>query len=1746
MATSAGTLSVKVELDASDVPGDLTRAVNQAVRPALNKVESQVDQSARNIKKSVDGIGPALGGVGSSIGKSVRPALRDVERDVDRSMGTVRNSIAGVGGAFAGLAGKFGGPAAGIASAAGGVSSGLAGISTAGSAAATGLLAAGAAAAASIAAVAAIGAAAAVVGKQFYDLGSAADDLNDKLTIKTGGSVEEIEALRDSVQKLGTTSVPLDFGKIADVAVDVTRNLKLAGPALEEVSSRLANLGRLTGEAVNVKALGDAFKKFGVEGKDQVAFINELNALSQETGLSFNTLTQSLDSSAAALQNSGLSFSESIGLLGQLSNAGLDAQEVLPGITKLLREAPKLGLDGQTALQKTVEQIQALSEQGPGGLQKAKELADKLFGRSSLPLFEAIKRGQIDLNNLNFTGPVEDVNELSNRTADWSERWQTLKNTIAKALEPLGTAVFDKVNEQLGTLADWITANQDAIVLFFVNLGKAFIDIGSAALRGVSEATRALGYLIAPIGDVLGALATVDAAISDALGNEEDAAASRRKAESFFGWGESLTAVGEAGIEASKGADAAKAGLDRIGDSVRGATAETSLFGDQLSALPVDGVLVPVEVGGIPEADAALNELFGKYSTLSVGVNLGGAAGTGSLAGPGMGGSLPGFAGAGRTGSNQGLTPNSVQAKSAVEAAFPDISTIGGWRPPDGFNEHFNGQALDIMIPNWASPSGKSYGDSVAKYLLNNSAALGVDYVLWQGKQWNADGTSSSMGDRGSPRENHMDHVHAHTVNTPNLPGASGVKPPTGSTGSLGLGTATSTPNVPSAASGTTAGVPGVPSVPGGAVTPGMPPVVDPGAAPVPPAPPITVAPVEVSIIPQFTAPTDDPVLNELQAQADARKNEARQAAANKAATAAAQTVADADAKVKAAQAERDTVFSNELLYNPENRAKADEELLKSTKALTDAQTAQAELLSGQQTDTLNDQIEARKQANAASKTKAEPFDYSSLPLGDPMRIASGAFLGAGGTMEEFAALVGGKPDAAAASATASVLQGAAQPFGAVAGDAIAAAVAPSLIPTGTPTAPDTDTTTLLAERNPAVLGALAGYDVPDYTRQGGDPGEVTRSGGVTASGAITSDIGALIDRTMTNMEAANKARQDQLLAILAQIKQQVATEVLSPIVEAAVAAAMTGIAADMGTAMGETAGPIIGADTAAAVAAANSESSSSGTGAIPGMAGGGGIYGGTPGKDSVPAMLMPGEFVLTAADVARMGGFAGVQRLIGGLQANGRIQYFATGGGVGRATTGNPQGGQNVNSTVGADFFGVSQIPVLALAINALTEVLLTLIGVEILQRDALIEVGKEFKEFRGDFQAFDAAGRIKNDNSGLSDRTSSSEKQAADERLRILKLVINGIVKYVIEKILVPLGKAIGNAIVSALAGAAGGAISGGGGSIAGGIASAAISAAGAVAIDLAAEVFTIAAETFIDIGLEAIGEFLQTIFPNLTTTLLGGAALEQIAGPVSAVMTGAIGVITSGIGNLMGNLGGLFAGILPALQGFLAGFAPLTLTLSSVVGVLSSIAAVLQQIFGGLVSLGASIAAPIVAAVTSVLGGFTSLNVSMAGMTNVLASIAAILQQIFGSLFNLGSGIVSPITSAVSSAVSGFMPLVSNLTTTTNALGGVAQVLTGLAPNLGSVVSSFGTTGAALSTAMGGIATLAGAVNPPRATVNPVAAAAASTVSTVNQLTAALTAGVIRPNTTTTVNAPITVMSATAATPRRIANRLQRLTG
>ncbi len=127
----------------------------------------------------------------------------------------------------------------------------------------------------------------------------------------------------------------------------------------------------------------------------------------------------------------------------------------------------------------------------------------------------------------------------------------------------------------------------------------------------------------------------------------------------------------------------------------------------------------------------------------------GGGGGVGSSAGSSSGGS-GGTSGPRNDAVGEGgIMDISRPLYDQLKAIDPN-ATIGGYRPGgDGYDEHNNG-ALDFMTTDQAQ----------FEKIRDTAFANGAPYVLWQQTQWNPDGTSSPMEDRGSPTQNHMDHVH--------------------------------------------------------------------------------------------------------------------------------------------------------------------------------------------------------------------------------------------------------------------------------------------------------------------------------------------------------------------------------------------------------------------------------------------------------------------------------------------------------------------------------------------------------------------------------------------------------------------------------------------------------------------------------------------------------------------------------------------------------------------------------------------------------------------------------------------------------------------------------------------------------------------------------------------------------------------------------------------------------------------------
>lgn len=102
-------------------------------------------------------------------------------------------------------------------------------------------------------------------------------------------------------------------------------------------------------------------------------------------------------------------------------------------------------------------------------------------------------------------------------------------------------------------------------------------------------------------------------------------------------------------------------------------------------------------------------------------------------------------------GARLGLGPNAQRVYSEVRSRF-GISNIGGYRPGDS-GDHGSGNAVDVMTTG-------ATGDAVAAYAIANAGRLNIKYVIWKQRVWLPNSGWRGMADRGSPTQNHFDHVH--------------------------------------------------------------------------------------------------------------------------------------------------------------------------------------------------------------------------------------------------------------------------------------------------------------------------------------------------------------------------------------------------------------------------------------------------------------------------------------------------------------------------------------------------------------------------------------------------------------------------------------------------------------------------------------------------------------------------------------------------------------------------------------------------------------------------------------------------------------------------------------------------------------------------------------------------------------------------------------------------------------------------
>lgn len=286
-------------------------------------------------------------------------------------------------------------------------------------------------------------------------LGSSFDDASDKIVVGTGATGVALDDLKASFKNV-VSNVPTDFGSASTAIADINTALGLTGKPLEALSTQFLNLSRITGTdvAANIKTVTGAFNLWGISAEEQGHKLDELFTISQATGVSVSDLGQQMADGGVQFQQAGLSFEESASLLGTLSKNGLSASDVLPALSKAMAVAAKEGKPANEVFKSIFEQIQNAPTDTA-----AASLAFTEFGAKAGPKFAAlIRSGALSYEELAATigSSANTINDTATATDDWREKLQLLMNKAMVKLEPLATAVFNKITEVVQAVSPYL------------------------------------------------------------------------------------------------------------------------------------------------------------------------------------------------------------------------------------------------------------------------------------------------------------------------------------------------------------------------------------------------------------------------------------------------------------------------------------------------------------------------------------------------------------------------------------------------------------------------------------------------------------------------------------------------------------------------------------------------------------------------------------------------------------------------------------------------------------------------------------------------------------------------------------------------------------------------------------------------------------------------------------------------------------------------------------------------------------------------------------------------------------------------------------------------------------------------------------------------------------------------------------------------------------------------------------------
>lgn len=340
---------------------------------------------------------------------------------------------------------------------------------------------------------------------------SEVDAAMDTIVVKTGASGDALKEMQDIVGELATT-IPVSFEDAGTAVGEVNTRFGATGEELEKLSAKFLKFAQINGTDVNstIDATQKSMAAWGIQADQTGEYLDTLNKVGQNTGISMDSLNAAMASNAETFQQMGLGAADAANFLGQIEMSGVDTSAALKGMQTAMKNAAKEG----KSLPEALAELQSVMNSSKSDTDKL-NAAIEFFGAKAGPqMFNAMQNGTVTLNDFGaaLTDNFGSVEQTFDATLDPVDTMTTAMNDLKLAGAELGGSiqsvlapVLEQVAEKLKELRQWWEALDPAMQENIVKVGLVVAAVGPLLVI-IGSAISAIGTVVGAIGGVVAVL----------------------------------------------------------------------------------------------------------------------------------------------------------------------------------------------------------------------------------------------------------------------------------------------------------------------------------------------------------------------------------------------------------------------------------------------------------------------------------------------------------------------------------------------------------------------------------------------------------------------------------------------------------------------------------------------------------------------------------------------------------------------------------------------------------------------------------------------------------------------------------------------------------------------------------------------------------------------------------------------------------------------------------------------------------------------------------------------------------------------------------------------------------------------------------------------------------------------------------------------------------------------------------------